>query len=256
MSVVVLALALQLGAGPQEKPVPPQAQTSPEEQYELRRVGFDDFAAVDFHRGGVWEWTRAYRGKYKEPLAEAGFYRYVGRSDLAASFEQQASKKRSLFAVGLAAGAVGFAFGGYGIYKASSPKSAFDFGVAACTDVACSQAAQSRADKANADERSGSIPFLVGGFGVAAAGFALFAWAVTIEPNPVDAPGARRLADEYNTRLRAELGLEPMATGPGAGDPAPPSTPLPQTPDGWPTSLMVAPVVGPQIAGLQVVVGF
>jgi hypothetical protein len=248
MSIVMLVVALQLGAGPQEKPVVPQVPTSPEEQFELRRVGFDDFAAVDFHRGGVWEWSRPYRGKYKEPLAAAEFYEYVGRPDLAASYEQRASKRRSLFAVGLTAGAVGLALGGYGIYKASSPKSAFDFGVSGCTDITCSQAAQARADQANASERSGSVPYLVGGFGLAAVGVALFGWAVAIDPNPVDAPGARRLADEYNKRLRAELGLAPIATGPSGSEAAP----LP-APEGWPpTLLMVAPLLAPKTAGLAV----
>ncbi|MBI5543294.1 MAG: hypothetical protein HY901_05360 [Deltaproteobacteria bacterium] len=32
-----------------------------------------------------------------------------------------------------------------------------------------------------------------------------------MDPNPVDAPGARQLADTYNRELRQELGLAPTS---------------------------------------------
>jgi len=244
MSILQLVFALQVSAAPSTSSPPPATAA---EEYEQRMVGFDDFAVLYGRRGAVLEWSRPYKGKYREPLEGSAFYAYVGRPDLAATYDERAAKKRALLVSGVVTSAVGLVTGFVGIINSNPGHSAFDYGVRSCFDPACVDAAQAQADRANADAGSTWRPVAYVGFGLAAVGFATWVAGIFVDPQPVGIVDARRLADAYNHQLRVALGLEP---------PSPPPEPSAPSSDEPGAHVSVVPLLVSGGAGLGLAASF
>jgi hypothetical protein len=151
-----------------------------QETYERFFIGFDDWAAVTTSGNTVRTWTQPWQGKYKQPLNGADFYVAVGRKDLADKYNSSQSTKVVVMVVGIACGVLGF----YLTMKAID-----DIGNSTGDDVSSS----------SGNEGLGLALMTVGGAA------AVLPW--LFSSHPVDAPEARRLADEHNQKLKRKLGL-------------------------------------------------
>jgi len=197
--ILALAAALALGqAGPdlQAPPAPggpaPSAPGAALQEYEEQHVWFEELALVS--HGSLRRWSTPFQGLYRRPLEGAEFYRVVGRADLAERFEGARSARNGVLL-------------GIGVAMVAVPVLAFatlrreDCGGRPLGDfIPC----QSR----NQDASTRAAGISVGALAVGSLALALtWSW----DLHPVDAPEARRLADEHNRRLKAKLGL---AAGP------------------------------------------
>lgn len=146
------------------------------DQYEKRAIGFDDWVGVNTQNGAVVaSWTMPFKGKYKEPLAGADFYDYVGRKDLAETYRTRSVIRWSLYGAGL----LGTLGGSWLVI-------------------------QSITDSGDLSPTLGYVAMGVGGASLLAAMF--------VNPHAVTAPEARQLADNFNSDLRHELGIEESAS--------------------------------------------
>lgn len=187
------------------------SKSAAEEEFEKRRIWFMDSALVNMNTGAVLSsWTTAYRGKYREPLEGADFYEALQRPDLASSYRTRRAVKATL-------GVSGF------LGLISSPGLILYGALAGCV----------KKDSTTGEclERDGMMTtgIVVGAVGVAALianGF--------IDLHPVELPAARELVDEYNEKLKKELGVAA-----GAGKEKDP-----------PASLQLGGYVGPGAGGL------
>ncbi len=191
-----------------------------EQEYEARAVGFVDVVRVTTTREVVvTSAIEPYRGTGRAPLEGEAFYAYVGRRDLADRYVRSSAVRAGAIVVGtlVAAGGLG--------YASMNLRAAFDSG----------------ASPGRTTRMELGIGAVV--IGVVGAGIASFT-----SPRPVSDQEARRLGDEYNARLRHELGLE--------GEPGPaPETPEPR-PEEASTPLSVAPWVFGHGGGLALRIGF
>ncbi len=176
-------------------------------QYEDRFVWFGDMASVASGTGEVLgTWSVPYKGKYREPLDGREFYDYVGRTDLGDKYESRMGTRRRLLFGGLFGMIGGGALAGWGMYDSIENDGSMQFGVA------------------------GLVLVGLGGVGMTVG--------ATVNPNPVDNPTCRRLAEDFNRQLAAELGLEPL------------SQQHEPTGDGLATSLTIVPWLGPETGGI------
>jgi hypothetical protein len=160
---------------------------TPAEQYQQQMVGVDDvYASSD---NGVSQFQVLYQGKYKQPLSLPAFLRAVDRPDLADEAESRQTRRTMFFVGGSAAilaGAVA------GVVAAG--------GVQSC-------------DAITQDCGLPAGPPAAIAAGGALVGMGLYLAALVTNPDPVDAPTLRRLADEHNQSLRANLGLSALPNG-------------------------------------------
>ncbi len=159
-----------------------------EEEFEKRAVWFQDFGAFDARSGAmVASWSEPKKGKYGEPLEGADFYAYVGRPDLAEQYRAAEEENASDFRTGglVSLAGIGFMVAGPFIL----PKSCDE------TGDYCS--------------RRIALP-LIGGSLLMTGGllYMLGSWD---NPHPVQEHEAREIADKYNEKLKAELGLRAEA---------------------------------------------
>jgi hypothetical protein len=195
-ALLIAALAGDPGPLKQDGGAPPVPPDAAQREYEERRVGFDLLPYVSGSDGNVTTslMTVPYQGQYKRPLIGVEFYQVVGREDLAAEYRSRSSRRNVLMGIG-----IGVIVGG-GLYVLSAPR----------PDVNSSFEEFSRQARARDDAVATGMAIGLGGLGLVTIG------ALT-DPNPVDAVEARRLADEYNRRLKAGLGISgraPLEPGP------------------------------------------
>jgi hypothetical protein len=145
-------------------------------------IGFDDGAAVPASENAARTWTQPWQGRNKKPLKGAEFYRALGRKDLANKYDSNQETKVAVTIIGVAAAAAGTWLAIASLQKPG------DYNPG--TGSGGSSASQ------------GILGILVIGIGCAAA---VVPW--YFSSHPVDAPEARRLADEHNQKLKAKLGL-------------------------------------------------
>jgi hypothetical protein len=201
--------------------------TSAKEEYETRAILFQDLAVVSVNTGAVRTWAMPLKGKYKEPLEGIDFYEYLGRQDLAAQYR---SRNMGRWGLVIGGGAVAIA----GTYWAAT-------GIGNRTDE-CKY--YSSLDNScliyKRDTTQATAGAVVAGVGYVAAlvGYFLF------NPHPVDAPEARRLADEFNEALRAELGLSEEDVARAV---------IPSEPE---VEVAIAPAIGPSGGALALTVAF
>ena len=157
-----------------------------QETYELYYIGFDDWAAVTQTGRVMNTWTQPWQGKYKKPLEGAEFYRVVGRKDLADKYASTNRTKGVICALGVVVAAVG-------IYIAAT----------AMSTSTPNYSSDNPADWQSKDDTTQLLwGAIIAGIG---AGMITIPWAVS--SHPVDAPEARRLADQHNMKLKTKLGL-------------------------------------------------
>ncbi|MRI88952.1 hypothetical protein FGE12_12415 [Aggregicoccus sp. 17bor-14] len=166
---------------------------------------------------GVTHWSAPYEGKFKKPLQGKAFYERLGRKDLVAAYEQRMTAKVVMGVLGGAA-LVG---GGVLMYQGISAEPKL------CGLDAPPSCSSSR-----------GMTKAVLGLGAALGGGGLIMGARLMSPHPVSGSQARELADDYNKRLRGELGLE--------DDGAPKKPAVPPV-----LQAQLGATVGPQGAGLQ-----
>jgi hypothetical protein len=199
-AVAGLAIAARTGsgAGVGESAARALAQASAETakppaegSYDDLYVDFVDVITVTTNKYGssVSTGIQPVQGKYKKPLPGATFYDTVERPDLAASYRRTIGWKWGLGISGALVGLGGLTYMVYGITDSVGVCSRSQLGAALGGDGSgCHQ--------------DSTTPLIVGG-SAATAGFIALLVGVYLDPHPVDAPGARRIADEYNQRLRA-----------------------------------------------------
>jgi hypothetical protein len=158
----------------------PSSGTSAQERYDQQYVWFRDQQAARSSGAVLGDGTYAFLGKKGWPLQGAAFYFAVGREDLARRYNSTVSAK-SVLTWGGATGAL------LGLLLVSSgdPGASNDFG----------------GDRDSGDDSDAlGATLLVGG---------LASWIIglVLEPHPVSAKQARKLAAQYNARLKKELHL-------------------------------------------------
>ena len=149
-------------------------------------IGFQDWVGTDHSGIIVTTWATPFRGEDREPLPGASFYEVLGRPDLAAEYRRKASVRTIVMLTAIAP-----VIGGTILF------------------VANAAGAQSRGT------------YIVGGV-VAGVGVAGLIGAAAMDPEPVDATTARRLARDYNLELAERLGVPPELSGMPVEEPASP----------------------------------
>ncbi|HVE82071.1 MAG TPA: hypothetical protein VND93_04465 [Myxococcales bacterium] len=163
----------------QSRPGDKNAQQKYDEQY----IWFADLTGVNQYGQVVGTWSFAYEGKYQKLLTMDQLLIKVGRQDLARDYAAKNSQKSLLVITG---GAALIASGGLlplALLSACAAKSAQNYD---CV----------RYDWTNTA--------LVGG--LAAGGLGLMIWGFGIKM-PVEPVEVRKMADEYNQKLKRDLGL-------------------------------------------------
>ena len=166
--------------------------------YESSYVWFEEWTGVNAQTGQVLaNWAVPYKGKFKEPLEHEEFYLAVDRPELAEEYTSSLYLKRGFQITGWTALLGGGAYMLYSVISNIGEDCDIeDADGISSTDPACEEQ-QSEEVKdglilGGAVSVGGAILATIGGF---------------INPHPVDAPEARRLAAEYNEKRRKELGL-------------------------------------------------
>jgi len=202
------ATALVLVAGLTLSPVAraeEAADSAAQEEYERRSLSFDDYGVVEPKTGAFLVLTVPYQGKYKQPIGPEAFYRLVGREDLALQYHDREEGRAVLMGAGLVT-LLGTAIASIAIGSGSSaPCDVFSPAFAQCTAAA------------SADDDSRLKTAATIGIVGAVLGSALFVAGLAIDPQPVGAPAQRELADQYNQKLRLQLGLSVIEKRDGAG---------------------------------------
>jgi hypothetical protein len=155
-------------------------------QYDKRHVWFEEGAFVGVQSGRVVaRFTDAYQGKNRTPLEGARFYEVVGRQDLAEAYRSRRAKHYGLLVGGGAAALAGTA----AVFAGATGK--------------CQ-----REDARTFECLQRDTSLLVPGAVLAGAGtVAMLVSIAYVEFHPVKPPERRDLAEEYNKKLKGELGL-------------------------------------------------
>jgi len=211
---------------------PPSAPADPQAEWDHRFIAFEDWAAYNVHTGAVVNtWSRPVEGKYRRPLSYGEFYDRVGRSDLADRYRSRRNVKIGLAVAGGVAFVAGFgAIIGQFLSNSNSFSSCVDGNVFG------------RGPQTSCDLQSGNEGYIAGGV-LVGVGFIGVMTGLILPMQPAQPYEAREMADQYNKKLRGELGL----------DRAPP-TPAPTPAAG--TTLTLAPSVDAKGAGLRLVARF
>jgi len=199
------ATAAVLVAGLILSPVARAEEAAAQQEYDRKYLSFDDFGAIDPHTGTFYQLTVPYQGKYRDPIAPGAFYRLVGREDLAQQYEGREQARTTLHTVGtltFLAGAVGAAVVAFGSSSSCDPSNP---GFAQC------------ASAAEDDARSrGLMSLALVGVG-AVLGGSIYLAGSQMDPQPVNVAAQRELADQYNQKLRMQLGLSVIDKSDGGG---------------------------------------
>ncbi|MBS2028156.1 MAG: hypothetical protein JST54_09655 [Deltaproteobacteria bacterium] len=195
------ALNLQLPVSPPPADVPARTEPDPAlrvalKQYALQHVGLEDVYSSDDDGGGSYS-MQPYVGKYHRLLEPDAFFELVGREDLASSY-----RTGSVIRTGLLVSSVLVWLGGgaVGVARLTSGSSPSDCSTAGQDFDACIQ-------KADQDEGNRIRDGVLIEVGAALVGSGLLVAGLVYDQNPAPASEMRQLADEYNERLRARLGL-------------------------------------------------
>jgi len=174
----------------------PTPAANASEEYEKRYIDFDEIVGINGYGAVVGRWTEPYQGKYRKPLGGSDFYQAIGRTDLVDSYRRRMANKVLLIAAGVGAMA--------GSIALAAEK---ERGSCAMTDFTGGCMVY------NTDHPNIASSIVLG-----VAGAGAIVWGALLSAHPIDAPEARRLADEYNKDLRRKLNLSAaVAPAPGGG---------------------------------------
>jgi hypothetical protein len=164
-------------------------------QYDEQYIGFEERTVVTVMSGVgmVSNWSKPVLGKYRKPLHYEDFYKMVERPDLASSYETRRAVRIGFWAAGIATIAVTTAVA---IGSLASRDSCDSVGVSSPKFSTC-------VEESGAKLESAVKVALIGG-GV---GTLLVLVPFAINPQPIEPDEARRLADGYNEKLKAKLGI-------------------------------------------------
>lgn len=180
-------LCLSLGAGVARAQAPADRIAA----YEDQAVGVRTITPLGSdQRPARPDWD-AFQGRDHHPIDPEIFLRIVGRDDLARRYRHKEILKKSLTAIGGTAAVAGllYAVVPYLILRSSG---------GGC-----------------ADGCSSPQPGIGGaGLAIAAAGLVTLLVGHTLNPSPIDAAEADRLARDHNDQLQPQLGLSDVATAP------------------------------------------
>jgi len=158
------------------------------EQYEQRMIWFQNWVGISAETGAVLAtWSVPYEGKFKKPLRHWRFYELVGRPDLVSKYKTRLGLKVGLGVGGglLFAGGMGLMM--YGLFSETGE----------CTDRYDDGECLTWVNK----------PALGAGIAMEVVGVVAMMVGIFMSAHPVGEPERLQLADEYNQRLREELGL-------------------------------------------------
>jgi hypothetical protein len=155
-------------------------------QYEKKYVWFEDAAYVNAYGGVVSHFSVAYQGKSRVPLSGEAFYLAIDRTDLADRYRARRGTRLGLMLGGGAVSVGGMVMALSGVGTRCVRMDAREFG-------GCLQ-------RENEE-------LLIPGIVVGSAGVVAMLVGALVPHHPVDALEARRLAEEYNEKLKGELGL-------------------------------------------------
>jgi hypothetical protein len=159
--------------------------------YDDQYVDFIDVVTIQTNGRyvNVQQGIQPVQGKYKKPLEGASFYEVVGHPELADSYRRTRNWK------------LGLALGGGALFLGG-----LTYGVLGILDDGCSAGRLGAAVGGDGVCSRDYTQLIVGG-GVALVGVLAGTVGLTLNPHPVDATGARQLADEFNRRLREGASL-------------------------------------------------
>lgn len=179
------------GAGDALSDLSPEAQVEYQEKYFT--VGEQLVVTAMNHHVNVTNGYVVFQGRFRKQVDEDAFFEEVGRGDLAESYRNRRAARWGLM-IGGAALAVGAS-----IYAISSQSSGCSVGPGDPRfKEACIDAPGRELDKAVRVTALG-----IGG------GAALFLGGLFVKPHPVEPDELRRLASEYNVRMRRRLASPP-----------------------------------------------
>ncbi len=154
-------------------------------EYEKKYVWFEDGAFVNVYGGVVSRFSVAYQGKSRVPLEGEAFYQAIGRTDLADSYRARSGTRLGLLLGGGAVtlGGTAMMLGGIGGRCVRENAASYD----------CLQREHQE--------------LLIPGILLGTAGAVAMVVGAALQSHPVEVLEARRLAEEYNEKLKGELGL-------------------------------------------------
>ncbi len=144
-----------------------------------------------YRNGGVVQFTQPYQGKYHRNLEPDEFLELVGKPALAETYRSKRKQKIGLLVASGAAWVAGFTLFTVGLTANLGAPSL------TCNSMGCVQA----------DNGGGGTPLIILGALVGATGLGLGIAGFATDTAVVSGSEARQYADEYNTRLRQNLGL-------------------------------------------------
>lgn len=162
-----------------------EAQAKYDDQY----VWFEDYLTVTANQYGASVGTASapVQGKHGRKLEGATFYEVVGQPELASSYRTRKAWKLGLFWGGVVTAVGGAAL----LYPALTAGMGCDYGDTKCED----------------DASSKRTTMLTASLGMLGVGTVAYLVGAGLNPHPVELDEARRLADEYNGKLKKDLGL-------------------------------------------------
>jgi hypothetical protein len=186
------------------------------DEYLERRVFFQGMAAVSSQTGTVMStWSVPYKGKYREPLNGTKFYEYVGHEEIVPII-----RKRKLIKTGIALGSIGLM--SFAVWDAvKNAEDSYDVDDD-CWELDnedeeddCDDDVQDEKDDIEENNKKVAIRATVFG----SLGFIGIYVPMFIQADPTPVSDRYRMADEYNAKLREELGLpEDLSGFRGASD--------------------------------------
>lgn len=163
-----------------------------QEEYDLHYIGFEELVVVQsygwYGTGTVKQWAIPYEGKYKKLLEGSAFYEKIGRKDLVESYDSRKTTKTALTVGGAIAAVGGVVISFVGITDHRD----------------CGRPG------AGADACGVNVAPAIAGIAISLVGSGLMLGGILMNPNPIDGSEARKLADEYNGKLKTQLGLSEM----------------------------------------------
>jgi hypothetical protein len=158
--------------------------------YDERFIWSHETAVVDLGTGAVVNrWTNFFQGREGVSLDGESLYIALKRYDLAATYHSRSNAKTWLI-VGGVLGAIG----GYGVFTAGL------FVPGPCTTM-------DSLTNTCVTNQFGNAPLLIAGGIVGTVGLGVMIAGLFVNPNPIDAAAAHRLVDEFNGKLKSDLGL-------------------------------------------------